>query len=247
MHQPIRGVEVLASKMLEGITPTLLSRRLRGQSLESAERYGKYLFIVLSNRWWFTLHFGMTGDLVYFKDPAHCPLYARLLIHFTSGFHLAYVSQRKLGMIGLIEEPLAFIRWKRLGPDAWESEFSVSYLRQWFIGKRRMLKSALLDQEFIAGIGNLYADEILFQAHLHPQARVGTLKDPTLLNLRKTIKQVMKMAIDRRADPARMPRSWLLPVRSPGSHCPRCRQTLSCATISGRTTYFCSRCQRKTT
>jgi len=247
LHQPIRGVEVLAPTMLEGITPSRLGRRLKGQSIEAAERYGKYVFVGLSNGWWLVFHFGMTGDLRYFKDLSHHPSYEPFLIHFSSGSHLVYVSRRKLGMIALIEEPLAFVKWKRLGPDAWESEFTATHLRQWCEGKLRSLKSALLDQHFIAGIGNLYADEILFQAHLHPQAHVGQLRTGTLENVQKTIKRVMKIAIDRRADPAHMPRSWLLPVRGPGGHCPACRHTLSRATISGRTTYFCSTCQRKTT
>lgn len=148
-------------------------------------------------------------------------------------------------MIAFVEDPVAFVRGKGLGWDALDTALSVHRLQKLFGGRRTRVKGALLNQRFIAGIGNIYADEILFQARLHPEAPVGRLRSDALRGLLKAMRSVLRTAICAKADPERMPRSWLLPHRTPTGSCPRCRKRVRRMTLVGRTCYFCGACQRR--
>jgi formamidopyrimidine-DNA glycosylase len=100
-----------------------------------------------------------------------------------------------------------------------------------------------MDQEAIAGIGNIYSDEILFQARVHPRAAAAGLSDASYHRLHRQVRRVLTMAADRNADPDRMPRSWLLPHRQDGLPCPRGRGTVCKISISGRGAFYCTECQ----
>ena len=243
LHQQIEDVDVRAPEMLKGVSPLRLRSRMLGHSLETTNRYGKYLFARLSGNGWLALHFGMTGFMAYFKDWLTISAHPRLVLSFSNGHHLAYDCQRKLGMVGLIEDPAAFVRRKGLGPDALEADLSVEDVRRLFAGRRARVKAALMNQGLIAGIGNLYADEILFQARIHPLARVGSLDQTQLRALLQSMKSVLGTAIRCQADAGRMPRSWLLLHRDPSGSCPRCRKRVRRMKLVGRTCYFCGACQ----
>jgi formamidopyrimidine-DNA glycosylase len=101
-----------------------------------------------------------------------------------------------------------------------------------------------MDQHSIAGIGNVYADEILFHARLRPQRDIPALGPRELKRLFQSLRKVLKKAIEARADPARMPRSFLLPRRQRGGRCPRCKARISTIAVGGRTAYYCPKCQR---
>ena len=245
LHQKIEEVEVHSPEMLYGVSARTLRTQLKGNRFEITDRYGKHLFIGLNDGQWLTLHFGMTGSLAYFKILRKVPSYTRLLITFSNGFHLAYDSQRKLGMIGLIKDTSAFVLLKGLGPDALDSDLAVSDLKRLFAGKRASIKSTLMDQRVIAGIGNIYSDEILFQSRIHPEARAGELDNETTKTLLRAIKHVLRIAIDRQADPERLPASWLLTSRQPNGICPKCGTHLARTQLAGRTAYFCMNCQHR--
>lgn len=233
-----------APEMLDGVAPSFLLEQLAGCQFQQSARHGKYLFIQLSRGPWLVLHFGMTGGLVFARGQRRAPISTQLLISFADGSCLSYHSQRKLGTIGLTPELDDFLRLKRLGPDALHPRLTAVRLAQLFKGTRRSVKSALLNQHLLAGIGNLYADEILFQAGIHPLARTGSLKASHLRHLSYAVTHVLNLAIARRADPGRMPATWLLP-RRPQGQCPRCHRCLGRFTIAGRTTYSCDHCQRR--
>jgi len=97
----------------------------------------------------------------------------------------------------------------------------------------------------IAGIGNIYADEILFRARIHPATQVSALKEKTVAKLFRAARDILKKAIDAKADMDRMPKSWLLPHRGKGGKCPRCARELKSAKIGGRTAWFCAQCQKR--
>jgi formamidopyrimidine-DNA glycosylase len=101
-----------------------------------------------------------------------------------------------------------------------------------------------MDQHALAGIGNVYADEILFQARIHPGRRPHALDCRELNRLFNGLRKVLRKAIAAGADPARMPKSFLLPRRERGARCPRCGARIKTMVIGGRTTYYCPRCQR---
>lgn len=190
---------------------------------------------------WLVLHFGMSGRLQYAKSSAALPQDAELLMQFDSAAALAYIAPRKLGRIGWTEAPDDFIASLGLGPDA----LSVDYATFWDMarGRRGGVKAWLMDQSALAGIGNLYSDEILFQASVHPRQAVAELGDEQLKVLHRTMRRVLNQATDARADPDAMPRSFLLPHRHVGGRCPRCGERLSQIKAAGRTAFFCPHCQ----
>ena len=243
LRQKIDDVEVRSPEMLDGISARVLRARLKGDQFENTRRHGKYLFIGLKRGPWLALHFGMTGRLAYFRDLKRTPPHTRVLIAFSNGFRLAYDCQRKLGKVALVEDPPVLLRRKGLGPDAFEAHLEVPDLKRLFMRRRAPVKSVLMEQGTIAGIGNIYSDEILFQAGLHPRACPGKLDDDALHALLRALKHVLRIAIERRADPKRLPASWLRLTRQPGGECPNCAARLARMKLARRSAYFCPNCQ----
>jgi formamidopyrimidine-DNA glycosylase len=114
------------------------------------------------------------------------------------------------------------------------------------LGKHRgAVKAILLNQQLIAGIGNLYADEILFRAHMHAGTDAGRLSDKDLNRLFRATRHVLEKAITLKTDFNRLPKSWLLTHRGKRGRCPRCGHALKSAAIGGRTSWFCAHCQKR--
>jgi len=130
---------------------------LEDHAFESTWRHGKYLLIRLDTGKWLSLHFAMTGWLKYFKNLEKRPSHQRLLIDFSAGYHLAYGSQRKLGKVELLEDVERFIEEKGLGPDVLQFSFDFGTFLEGLAGRRSMIKSALMNQHIMAGIGNIYS------------------------------------------------------------------------------------------
>jgi formamidopyrimidine-DNA glycosylase len=237
LHQQIEEVDVESRQLLEGISVPVLRDGLRGCRFESTRRHGKYLFVRLDCGGWLVLHFGMTGNLAYFKDMAHEPEYDQLLISFENGYHLSYESQRKLGEVELIDDPAQFAADRDLGPDALEIDLPA--FKKTFAGSRGMAKSMLMDQGKMAGIGNVYADEILFQAGVHPRARFVDLDEEGVERIFGAMKDVFQTAIDRQAVPEDFPESYIIPHRNEDGTCPKCGRALESVKASGRTAYYC--------
>jgi formamidopyrimidine-DNA glycosylase len=244
LHQEIAAVEPRAWRILT-VPPGKLRARLIGRSFTATRRHGKHLFLALDDGGWLALHFGMTGRQAYFKDENGAPPHTRLLIRFTNGYHLAYDSQRMLGEVGPIENPEAFIKEKGLGPDALDPALDADAFHGAVAGSRAAIKSALMDQGRLAGIGNIYSDEILFQAGLHPRTRASDLDKGRTARLLRTMRNVLRKAIAKKADPERFPRTWLIPHRHDGGECPRCGGRIRKLEAAGRHGYYCPRCQQK--
>jgi formamidopyrimidine-DNA glycosylase len=215
--------------------------------LESTRRHGKHLFVRVSGDGWLRLHFGMTGEVRYFKDHGDAPEHTRLRLDFGGGYTLAYRNTRKLGEIGLVDDPDEFVREQGLGPDALSDDLGLRRFRELLENRRGTLKGTLMNQEVLAGIGNVYADEILFRAGLHPEARADRLRDDSVKKVHRSMRAVLKAAIDARVEAERFPRSFLLPDREEGAPCPRCGRGLRKTEVSGRATYYCPRDQRRKT
>ncbi len=243
LHQRIARVHVEAPALLANATPQSLGRALAHRCFDSTHRHGKHLFACLDNGACLMMHFGMSGRLEYVGDATKSPHHTRVLIHFTNGSQLAYVASRKLGSLEMTEGPQAFVEHHRLGPDA--LALDLDELLERADGRRGGVKSWLTDQRAIAGIGNIYGDEILFHARLHPQHPVPGLEKPDLQTLHRKLHYVLEKASDARADPARLPRSWLIRHRVEGGRCPRCRARLEQARIAGRLSWYCPACQRR--
>jgi formamidopyrimidine-DNA glycosylase len=241
LHQRITGVEVRDAYILRGISARELKLRLKRRRFENSHRHGKHLFVRAGNKLWLRLHFGMSGSLEYLIHDEVAPKTTRVIFHFLYGRRLAFDDQRKFGEIELIKDVEEFLQTRRLGPDALEiglSEFKA------IVGKHRgALKAILLNQQFIAGIGNLYADEILFRARMHPARVVATLNGEDLSRLFRATHYVLGKAIALKTDFTRLPKSWLMTRRDKRGKCPCCGGALKSATIGGRTSWFCPQCQ----
>jgi formamidopyrimidine-DNA glycosylase len=247
LRQTIADVAVNDARILHDLPAETFVARLRGNRLESSRRHGKHLLVRLERGGWLTLHFGMTGSLVHFRDGDDDPPYDRVRFDFAGGGHLAYVNRRMLGRVGLTEDADAFIQAEELGPDALDPALDLEALARALAGRRRDVKSVLMDQALIAGIGNIYADEILFQARLHPQTPASSLDERQRAALFEQIRAVLETAIERGAGAEqfleRLPEHYLLPHRDKGGKCPRCGAAIATLKSGGRTSYFCPRCQ----
>jgi formamidopyrimidine-DNA glycosylase len=241
LYQEIEGLPICNPAILENTSCRELEKALSQQAFQATDRHGKWLFLALSNARHLVFHFGMTGDLAYFKDWDQEPAYDRLLISFDNGYHLAYLSQRKLGEVRIIQEPEDFIAQKELGPDA--LSLSLDCFKERLADRRGMLKSTLMNQEILAGIGNVYADEILYQAGFHPRTRVSQLDADGLERLYYTMKEVLRAAIECQAEPEQFPARYLTRERHSEGVCPICKTELQRVNVSSRTAYFCPNCQ----
>ena len=243
LHQRITNVDVRDAYVLKRVSARKLVRRLKGRRFENSHRHGKHLFVRAGNKLWLRLHFGMTGSLEYLKHDEVAPKAARVIFRFTDNCRLAFDDQRKFGEIELIEDLDEFLQTRGLGPDA--LEISLSHFKA-ILGKHRgAVKAILLNQQLIAGIGNLYADEILFRARMHPATEAAGMSDKDLTGLFRAMRYVLEKAIALKTDFNRLPKTWLLTHRGKAGRCPRCARALKSATIGGRTSWFCAHCQKR--
>ncbi|MFP4537577.1 MAG: Fpg/Nei family DNA glycosylase [Dichotomicrobium sp.] len=245
LHKRIEQVTLTSEKILRGVTRQKLAGALTGQALSCSHRHGKHLFAAIDDGAWLMLHFGMTGYLAYFKHLDDDPEHDRLRLDFDNGYHLAFVNQRLFGEIGIADAPAVFVAGRGLGPDA--LSLDAGSFRQVLAGRRRQIKSALMDQSLIAGIGNVYSDETLFQAGLHPRRQVSDLDDAAFHTLYDAMMTVLRIAIDNGAGSEalfdNLPEGWLLPRREAGATCPRCGGTIKKISAAGRGAYICPACQ----
>jgi formamidopyrimidine-DNA glycosylase len=242
LHRDIERTSLDDERLLADTSRQLLARRLKGDAFAAARRHGKHLFLKLRDSGGaLMLHFGMTGTLRAYGEVS-APDYAQLVIHFTDGSHLAYVNRRMLGQIAIVDGIDDYVRNAGLGPDALAA--SLSILDDVIRGGRGAIKTTPTNQKRLAGLGNIYADEILFQAGIDPRRACAEISDEEVDRIHAKIGEVCWAAIDAHADPERMPDSWLINHRSPGEPCPVCGAEVTKATISGRSAYLCERCQR---
>lgn len=243
LHQNIDTIEVRSEKILGGVSARKLERELEGKEFEASRRHGKYLFVELSSGGWLLLHFGMTGSLKYFNDVQDEPRHTRVLISFGNGYHLAFDDQRMFGKVDLIGDPESFVGERKLGADPLGLDFTA--FRDRLEGRRGAIKAALMNQRIFAGIGNIYSDEILFQARIHPKTNVGQLNEEALNDLFEETRRVQQTAIEHGANPENLPNSFLLSHRREGEDCPRGNGKVEKIKAAGRTAYYCPTCQPK--
>ncbi len=240
--QPIRTATVMDERILSGVSPKELVLSLTGKQFKSVQRHGKRLFLRLQDDLWLTLHLALTGRLVYLREWEEEPCHTRLLVSFQNGRRLAFDDLRIFGKVGLTESPSFFQEKRKIGPDALQLDRNgfLKIMR----GRRGMIKAALLNQRLIAGLGNLYADEALFQAGICPKSRC--LDEMQLDALFSSIQEVLKTALSTGANLRSLPDSYLLRHRHAGGTCPRDGALLRHEKIGGRTSYYCPKHQKMT-
>ena len=186
----------------------------------------------------------MSGDLFYYRDDADQPRFARVVFEFENGARLAYDDMRLFGVVDVTRDPDEFIAEHRLGIDPLGSDFRLPVFRRIVHGRRGAVKSLLMTQEIIAGMGNLYVDETLYRASIHPRHSVDALGDAEVKAIFTGIRGVLNEAIAFKSLDGDYPGRWLVQHREEGDRCPRCGGTIQRTVVFGRTTYFCGKHQK---
>jgi formamidopyrimidine-DNA glycosylase len=211
-------------------SPGEIADALIGHRFVSAERRGKFLWLQTEDGPTLGLHLGMAGRIV-LEDAEPHPRWDRFTVEFEDGSRFALRDRRRLGRAVLNPD------YAHVGPDAalaTRAEFRNA------VGRGHApLKARLLDQKAVSGIGNLLADQILWQARLNPRRPVSELSEEDLDGLRRSVRSAIRSAI--RKGGAHTGR--FIAARERGGSCPRCGHSLERAQIGGRTTYWCPVCQ----
>lgn len=226
-------------------------RRLRGQTFAVARRRGKFLLFPLQNGDTLLVHLRMTGRLLLQPADARPDRHTHAVLTLDDGQQLHYRDVRKLGRLYLVGDPQGVIG--DLGPEPLAADFDVSALAARLAGRRARIKSLLLDQRVLAGLGNIYADEALFRAGIHPLRPAGSLTVGEVARLHRAIREVLTQAIEAQGSTFRDYRSAagqpgrfqerLRVFRRQDKPCPRCGTPLERIRVGGRGTHFCPRCQ----
>ncbi|MCG7843965.1 MAG: hypothetical protein MIO90_00870 [Methanomassiliicoccales archaeon] len=233
-------LEVLDRRMLGGGTEDDM-HDLEGQRLQTVERHGKNLFLNFG-KGVLHVHLGMSGSVLFCKDRYHHSSHERLRLNLDRGV-LLLDDPRRFGRFGWAPSMADFVAMKGLGPDALtitEREFVERLTR-----KKSAIKAVLLDQHVLAGLGNLYVDEVLFQMGICPRTPASVVPQEVLEGLWRAVGDVLDASLKAETDFQNLPRGYLLRQREKGGMCPRCGHALSSTMVGGRTTIFCPNCQKE--
>jgi formamidopyrimidine-DNA glycosylase len=242
LKQEISGVSLRNEHQLLNTTKAALTRALKGSKLTGTIRHGKFLFIRISKGGYLLLHFGLTGDIRYVDQDAEEPRFTAFMLEFKKGGMIAFTDSRQMGKVGLVDDAAKFLRKKGWGPDA--LQITKEEFMDRFANRRTNIKTALMNQKLVAGVGNEYSDEILFQAGLHPESRVDKLDKKMLENVFRLMKKILEKAVSVDADRDRLGKYFFLDNRKAGLECPRCGGKTEFKTVGGRSAYFCPHCQQ---
>lgn len=243
LGRTIQRIALHDPQRLRGSNPQDLEAALTGYAIDKVARHGKVLFLTISCGWKLVVHFGMTGHLVPLDDGTQEPAHCRLHLLFQDGGGLAFTDQRRLGWVELTDDPAYYLRSQDLGPDVLDLDAETFARRVG--GKRGQLKTALMDQSVVAGLGNVWTDEVLFQAGLRPDVKAHALSPERLRTLHATIRRVLPAAVEQGADRALLSGSFLTPQRGRKEPtCPTCGRALETPKVAGRTAYLCPNCQQ---
>jgi formamidopyrimidine-DNA glycosylase len=249
----ITGVEVCWVPTLVPPDPVTFARRLVGQVVSGVERRGKWIVIALDDGDTLLVHLRMTGQLV--LEPVHSPddRHVRALFSLGDGRRLRFSDQRKFGRIVLTADPQD--KLGELGPEPLADDFTAERLQEMLARRRGRIKPLLLNQRFVAGLGNIYADESLWRAGVHPLRQAGGLGSAEVRRLHQGIRSVLQAAINgggttladsayRQPDGRQGEFYDLLAVYGrEGQPCVRCGVLIERIVVGQRGTHFCPRCQ----
>ncbi|KAK6912248.1 Formamidopyrimidine-DNA glycosylase, catalytic domain [Dillenia turbinata] len=211
--------------VIEGVTPSEMESSLLNRIIVSAKRKGKNMWLVLDSPPFPSFQFGMAGAIYIkgvavtkykssaVKDTDEWPSkYSKLFIELDDGLELSFTDKRRFARVRLLEDPTLVPPISELGPDSLLEPMTVDELFNSLSKKKIAIKALLLDQSFIAGIGNWVADEVLYQARIHPLQSAATLSRESCATLHKCIKEVIQYAVEVDADCSYFPLEWLFHV-----------------------------------
>ncbi|MEW6188376.1 MAG: bifunctional DNA-formamidopyrimidine glycosylase/DNA-(apurinic or apyrimidinic site) lyase [Thermodesulfobacteriota bacterium] len=250
----IRSVKILSRSVLQG-PPSAFLRQVTGSIIREIRRKGKFILFVLDPPGTMILHLKMTGQVFIEPQSAAVDRHSHLLFRFDdSDIQLRYRDVRKFGFFQYepADRPESLSGLRRIGPDPFET--TCQKFTDLIQSKRRNIKSFLLDQTMISGLGNIYVDEALFQSGLHPLTQTGVLSKSQIQNLFRIIKKILKRAITAQGSTLR---DYRKPDGTSGGFqnyhqvygrtaepCPICGFLIKKIRVAGRGTHFCPSCQK---
>ena len=242
-------------RMLPGVSSREFCRQIRGRIVREIQRKGKYILFYLSGKKVLEIHLRMTGALLFYPAAVQPGKYTGAVFYLSGNAELHFQDIRKFGTFRLWDEQeLPQTKPFLLGPDPLAEDFSFDRFCALLTRKPRgVIKTFLLNQKNIAGMGNIYTDEALFRAGIHPAKKVGDLSRQEKMCLWKAIRSVLREGIacrgtsvsdykDLRGLPGEF-QNKLQVYRRKGEKCPRCHSTIARRVIAGRGTYLCPCCQ----
>lgn len=265
----IERLQVLDARWCRPMRPATLERAVKGARIEGLWRRGKYLLLALDGARTLVMHLRMTGNLVlvagelkldpsegrrlYEAERSVSERHLRARFSLDDGRQVWFTDPRRFGEAFLVGDVELDIRFAKLGVEPLTADFTPEALGAMAAGRTAPLKSFLLDQSGVAGVGNIYADEALFRARLHPLSPAGSMKPEHLEALHGGVVAALEAGIDGggasiddyrdgRGEKGTMQDEFLVHTRE-GEPCPRCDGTVVRIVVSGRSTYYCPSCQ----
>jgi len=247
----LTGVTLFWDGIVRQPSVTDFRSRLIGQKITGLARHGKYLIAGLTSDDLLIIHLKMSGSLLISQDSSEPPKYTRAIIHLDKGTNIFFRDPRKFGAMWLVKDSSSVT--KKLGPEPLEADFTPQVLAQRLHNRKAPIKALLFDQSFVAGIGNMYADETLFAARIHPLRPSGSLSQDEIERLHSAIKQVLWSAIGNKGASVN---TYFRPsgevgtahfefkvAHGRGKTCPNCGTPIQRIPVRNHGTYFCPKCQ----
>jgi formamidopyrimidine-DNA glycosylase len=251
LGREISGVTLLWEGIVKQPSAREFCARVVGQRITGLNRRGKYLLFSLSGGETLVMHLKMTGSLLLHSDDDR---FTRAVIHLDGGTGLYFRDPRKFGAMWLTDDESTVA--DKLGPEPLEDGFNPEVLARRLRNRAAPVKAILVDQSVIAGIGNMYADEALFEAKIHPLRPGGSLSRDEIGRLYRAIRRVLRSAIGHKGASVR---NYYRPggelgtahfefrvAHGLGKNCPDCGTPIQRITVRNRGTYFCPKCQPET-
>ena len=251
----IKDVFVYVEKMIKTESPTEFKAKLIGQKVNDITRRGKYLIFELDD-YFILSHLRMEGKYFFSGDEGVRDKHIHVEFLFDNGSKLRYEDTRKFGTFHLYEKSVDLATTKSLsilGPEPWSDEFNVDAVMAFLQGKKIPIKSLLLAQKVVTGLGNIYVDEVLFASNIHPMKKSGGLTRTDAENVVKYTQEILAKAVERRGTTIQTfsyahgstgdYQNFLQVHTRKGEPCPKCETPVSKTKVGGRGTYYCAKCQ----
>ncbi len=250
----IKSVEVFYPKMIN-LLPEEFATALKGRTIERIDRRGKYLFIRLSGEQTIVSHLRMEGNYDVVPEGTLLNKHTHVVFHLVDGRQLRYNDSRKFGRMNLVAngQEMTVAGLKTIGPEPTEQTLTLDYMKLIFAKSRKIIKPFLLDQSKIAGLGNIYADEVLWMSKINPKQPVNTLELKEIKTLRESILTEIQRAIDGHGTTVHSYsdaygkagefQNHLNVYGREGEPCPRCGTPIEKIKLAQRGTHFCPTCQ----
>ena len=249
LGRAIKGVDIFWNKMVRRPSVSEFRSSVIGQKITRLSRRGKYLFFHLAGNGVLVMHMKMTGSLL--VNPSD-DKFSRAVFYLDDGTAVHFRDPRKFGVMWLAQDETDVNQM--LGPEPLEKNFTAAVLARILEKRTAPVKPVLLDQSRIAGIGNMYADESLFEAKIHPLRPANSLSESEIKRLHTAIRHVLRKALEKGGASIR---NYIRPEGAPGTahdefvvahgvgkNCPRCGGPIERIVVRGRGTYICPKCQR---